>query len=947
MSLAKSKIRLIVLTIFILTNVLFSSLAVVAQETAELPAEAEASETDSSVANESSDEMNSSEDESSVEPTPEPTATLEPAVQKQANLAAGQAAVKKSPLSLTETDLQFAEVYSAMEDVVQLRTENPYRPNQTRLIKFSIPGAKKLDLRFEWDFSLESGYDILGFYVFDAVANEYRLVEEKTYSGTDLAGQVVEIDSDLVVFRFESDADVELSGWRVANVEVEMADETEEPADPEATATETAESTEQPAETETESTESVDATPTAPQASEIPTITMQPTAEETATAPTAEVYPSFYNTADGLFLGETSDETLDAEEGDPRNLGAPVITSIWKENSYNSQTGKTEPALKFRWNQISGATGYRVWYSTTGPYSGYGNAFNFGANVNRVTFFPASHNQTYYFKVAALQGGTIGKISSPVGGRINIGLPTLNNPAKVSASQVRLSWSAVPGATGYRIWRSETSATSGYGWVVTVGNTTSVVSSIPSSSKTYYYRVAAIVANMVGPMSSPKSYRATLPAPTLNPITRVSANSLRLSWSAVPGATGYRIWRSETSASSGYGWIVTIGNVTSTVTSVPSSKTYYYKVAAISGSTVGTPSAPRAGTTAMGKPVMNPVANVSGGAFKVSWKGVTGATSYVLYRSETSPSSGYGWAVNVGNKTSVVTTAPNIYKRYYYKVAAVFGGQVGPASSPVSAMHNATVYRAMTVGEGAYPGAEALNGTIPDSIQTANAFRQFNLNGTRFASVNQYSNLSKNQIYSMISSNFAAADSNDVSLFYFSGHGVFGNGIGYLYTVDGAYISSYDLRAALDRIPGTKYVIIDACHSGSFIGKSATQPAGLDANASADDFAAAFTAAFAGDAKRIDQPGYFVLTAAHSSQLSWEYRINGKPVGIFTNFLLEGIGWSHTGGHAVGLNADANGNRIVTFTEAFNYAYGKVKTIRPDQSVQIYPWGTSQLLFAR
>lgn len=954
MSIAESRLRFVILLILIFSLVLIPISVGFSQETVEAMVEAETVETETEFP-ETSDELASEPTaeptvESTAEPTVEPTATLEPAIQKQVNLQSGAASAKVAPISLTESELTYAESYSSLEEVIYLRTENPYKPNTTRLIKFSLTGAEKLKIRFESDFNLESGYDIFGIYVYDAATNDYRLVDQKTYTKTDLAGQTVEIDSDSVVFRFESDGDVESSGWCVAGIDAEIPEETtvavSEPAAA-AAMEETAVPTETGTLVETEpavatATPEIESMPTATAAitMEIPTVTAQPTLS----------YPSFYVTNEMRIYGHESFDEVISDNADPRSLGAPTITKIWKEDTYDSQTGVTAPTLKIRWSAVSEATGYRVWFSTVNATSGYYNFYDFSRNTNTVTLFNACPNTTFYFRVAALQNGTVGPLSNPVGGRINIGQPTLSNPVRVTAAQVRLSWSAVPGATGYRIWRSNTSATSGYTWAVTVGNVTSVVTSIQNSTSTYYYRVAAVVANMVGPLSPPKSYRASLPQPVLNPIMRVSASSLRVSWTAVPGATGYRLWRSETSPTSGYNWAVNVGNITAVVTNVSSTKTYYYRVAALSGSTVGPLSVPVAGTTALGKPNLFSISNVSEGGFRVSWSAVPGATSYILYRSETSSSSGYTWAVNVGNKTSVVTKAPNIYKRYYYRVAAVFNGQLGPLSNVVSAMYNSTTFRAMSVGEGAYPGDEALYGTVGDSIQVANAFRQFRLNGTGFARINRFSDLTKTQIFSQIASTFVDADSNDVSLFYFSGHGVLGGGIGYLYTVDQQYLSSYELRAALDNIPGTKYVLIDACHSGSFIGKSVRNDVIVDANASADTFASAFTAAFTSTEKRIDKSGYFVITASHSTELSWEYIQGNNRFGIFTYYLLEGIGWSRTGGHALSsLAADANGNKLVTFTEAYSYAYAKVKAVQqnPVQSVQMYPSGTSQLLFTR
>ena len=106
--------------------------------------------------------------------------------------------------------------------------------------------------------------------------------------------------------------------------------------------------------------------------------------------------------------------------------------------------------------------------------------------------------------------------------------------------------------------------------------------------------------------------KPSLIRPTMNPITRISSTQLRVSWSAVPGATGYRVWRSETSATSGYTWAVNVGNVAAIVTNVKPNKTYYYKVAALQGTTVGPLSAPAAGTTAiLTKPTINSITRVS------------------------------------------------------------------------------------------------------------------------------------------------------------------------------------------------------------------------------------------------------------------------------------------------------------------------------------------------
>jgi hypothetical protein len=86
----------------------------------------------------------------------------------------------------------------------------------------------------------------------------------------------------------------------------------------------------------------------------------------------------------------------------------------------------------------------------------------------------------------------------------------------------------------------------------------------------------------------------------------------------------------------------------------------------------------------------------------------------------------------------------------------------------------------------------------------------------------------KTAIFDGISFTFSGADDNDISYFYFSGHGYLdtGSNISYLCPSDtslaidtSTMISVDELESVLSTIPGTKVVIIDSCHSGGFIGK--------------------------------------------------------------------------------------------------------------------------------
>jgi len=103
-----------------------------------------------------------------------------------------------------------------------------------------------------------------------------------------------------------------------------------------------------------------------------------------------------------------------------------------------------------------------------------------------------------------------------------------------------------------------------------------------------------------------------------------------------------------------------------------------------------------------------------------------------------------------------------------------------------------------------------------------------NHSSSGFSSISELLSLqaTKTAILNGIATAFSGADSDDVSYFYFTGHGINESGVSYLcptdvsyYSLLSSYISTNELESALNAIPGTKVVILDSCHSGGFIGK--------------------------------------------------------------------------------------------------------------------------------
>jgi hypothetical protein len=196
---------------------------------------------------------------------------------------------------------------------------------------------------------------------------------------------------------------------------------------------------------------------------------------------------------------------------------------------------------------------------------------------------------------------------------------------------------------------------------------------------------------------------------------------------------------------------------------------------------------------------------------------------------------------------------------------------------------------------------------------------------------------------------FSEADYNDVSYFYFSGHGIWKNNISYLCPTEvnylspmSTYISVDELEAALSAIPGTKVVFLDSCYSGGFIGKA------MDEIITSKEKLASFNNdvinifSLAESKRLLTTNEYRVLTSCHYYQqcmgLSPTTPGDFEPFGVFTMALCEGCGYSGS------YPADTNLDNMVSLQEAYLYVRNWVAELDAQlpyisitQDVQIYP----------
>ncbi len=257
---------------------------------------------------------------------------------------------------------------------------------------------------------------------------------------------------------------------------------------------------------------------------------------------------------------------------------------------------------------------------------------------------------------------------------------------------------------------------------------------------------------------------------------------------------------------------------------------------------------------------------------------------------------------------------------------------------------NEVVYRALCVGVGDYINYSS-DGDLLAPPYDVDRIRQI-LQQCRFGTSNIiFSNISylkdwqatKSNILQGISSAFSGADSNDVSYFYFSGHGSRVGNTSYICPADitsfvSTAISVDELESALSAVPGTKVIFLDSCHSGGFIGKGREEiiVSREELESFNNEVINIFSQAQPKGLLTTNQ--YKVLTSCHYYQVCWEIQpVEGDPFGVFTMALCEGCGYYGS------YLADTNMDTRVSLQEAYLYVKDWVFSYRISQDVQIYP----------
>lgn len=796
---------------------------------------------------------------------------------------------------------------------------------------------------------------------------------------------------------------------------------------PEATAEPTEQPTDVPTEVPTDAPEVTDAPTNPPEVTdaptEVPEITEQPTAapevtnppeitEHPTEAPTDEII-SDYTPVPATDAPTATPAPTDAEATEipeptisiaPDELDDLIIGRALEQPTGISASYERSGRITLKWTAVEGANAYAIYYKPA-----WGSEYSLLGQSSGTTYSTTTPRMgtVYYYRIQALyvvggqqvsQGAQ--SLSFPY---IALGDVVIADPRGKDTSTIRLNWTPVAGATHYDVAMSlhdaddykivrtdltgslcdirDISFNETYDFLVIPKrklNSGDVITGLPSSNR------------MVGsPMETPSftGYEWT-------------ETGLKLTWDAIPGAMGYVIYR-RGFHETGYHKLMVSENTATTYidTTMKPGEVYYYFVYSFR---LAQPQGWRCfslkGDIGMGVwlPKTTGLTAVSAqeNSVRISWAATEGANKYDVYISTTpdgTPKANGRVSNAYGYHNSAV-----LGRTYYYRVRPVriFSNgdvSVGDWSDELAYTHQeaAGTYRALLIGN-TYTGE---SNELPGCDNDVDGMRTMlgRMTATPY-SVTVKKNIRAEEILSSISSTFGNASYNDVSLFYYSGHGANsvgadGNPTSYHAALVGTfqtYVSIARLKTELDKIPGKKVIIIDACHSGQFIARDGTvtqvsssafnsQVVNLFANddqlsgdvsrtavvlaADGSELLSEEAPAFidrAGDTN-FAKSGYYVITACRSEEksVSTGYDSNGdgkidRYFGLFTYGLCYGNGWNLARNAAISsLNADLNKDSKVTLYEAYVYAKVMAQSHNPNQTAQIWPENSAFVLWGK
>ena len=199
--------------------------------------------------------------------------------------------------------------------------------------------------------------------------------------------------------------------------------------------------------------------------------------------------------------------------------------------------------------------------------------------------------------------------------------------ATVTAESVTLKWSAVSGAKGYEVQQATANS-----WksVAVTSKTTAKISSLRLGN-TYRFRVRAYKSGKSVQFGAPSAAISVLAAPTVKTLkaAKKTSYSLKLKWSAVSGAAGYRLQQYVNKE-----WVNLVKSTKKTeytLKKLAPNTSYRFRVCAYTNGVFGAWKELKTSTELLGKPQSLKATKVTDTSLTLQWNKVATAKIYYIY----------------------------------------------------------------------------------------------------------------------------------------------------------------------------------------------------------------------------------------------------------------------------------------------------------------------------
>jgi hypothetical protein len=304
--------------------------------------------------------------------------------------------------------------------------------------------------------------------------------------------------------------------------------------------------------------------------------------------------------------------------------------------------------------------------------------------ANTTTFVSGGLNSStlYRFRVRAFNAGGSSPASNVAEATTLPTVPTALTAVAASSSQINVTWSSTPGATGTKVERCNGAGCMNFILIAQLTATTSPSTGL-SAGTLYRFRVRSYNAG------GHSAYSAIVEATTipLSPAgltaVPVSASELSLRWNDTIGETGFRVERCIGTGCTNFVEVgQTVANViTMSNTGLVSGALHRYRVKAFNTSGVSVPSSVVQATTLPTTPVGLAATAVSSGQINLTWPAIAGATGVRIERCAGTACTAFGQVTQLAAVTSYANTGLSPGTIYRYRVRGSNNGGVSAYSN--------------------------------------------------------------------------------------------------------------------------------------------------------------------------------------------------------------------------------------------------------------------------